>query len=53
MRQVDTRGSLVNMESMCYTHGSMSLFPGVSSSVLRFRRTRGASGLCKTLLEDT
>ena len=45
--------SLMNMQCTCYTHGSTSLFPGKSAGVLRFRRTRGASGLCKSLLEDT
>ena len=43
---------LVNMQCMCYTHGSTSLFPGRSAGVLRFRWTRGARGLCETLLED-
>ena len=37
---------------MCYTHGSTSLFPDRSAGLLRFRRTREASDLCKTLLED-
>ena len=65
MRQGGTRGSFVSMECTCYTHGSMrpqigngcdgqvSLFPGRSARVLSFRGTRGASGLCKILLEDT
>ena len=60
-RLVGIRGSLGNMECTCCTHGSMipqlrnacdgqtSLFRGRSAKVLRFRRIRGVSGLCKTL----
>ena len=51
MRLVGIRGSLGNTECMCYTHGSMnpqpknvcdgqmSLFPGRSARILRFRGT--------------
>ena len=65
MRLAGKRGSLGNTESMCCTHGSMnsqlknvsdgemSLFPGRSARILRFRGTRGATGLCKTLFEDS
>ena len=59
------RGFLGNTECMCCTHGSMnsqprnvcdgqmSLFPGRSARILRFRGTRGTSGLCKTYLEES
>ena len=33
--------------------GQMSLSPGRSARILRFRGTRGTSGLCKTLSEDS
>ena len=33
--------------------GQMSLFPGRSAGSLRFRGTRGYSGLCKTSLEES
>ena len=65
MRKVGTRGSFVNtvvyvlhswvnesqMRNGC--DGQASLFPGRSANVLRFRGTRGARGLWKTLSEDT
>ena len=53
MDETDTRGFLGNMVCMCCAHGSMSLFQGRSAKILRFRGTRGTSGLCKTSLEES
>ena len=56
---------LGNTECMCCTHGSMnsqlknvcdgqmSLFPGRSARIMRFRGTRGTSGPCETSFEDS
>ena len=65
MRLVGFRGFIGNTERMCCTHGpmnsrmrnvcdgQMSLFLGWRARILRFRGTRGTSGLCKTLFEDS
>ena len=51
-----TGGWIINHETGRYTwfpREHMSLFQGRSAKILRFRGTRGTSGLCETSLEES